>query len=150
MQKRPTLVLGRLYHRGNECISIRFPKDFDLIREVKRLRGAAFSRTHKCWYVVDGKGVLDSIVQAIGGKATIDDSALQNLRPATETHERTVSEVKTERPIDYIEQLDRMRYRKYTSIISCDLLTIFPRPRLMKSPTPRSTVTCSIFWQRKK
>lgn len=40
-------------HRGQKVIWIQFPKDPILIDEVKKLVGARWSATKKCWYVLD-------------------------------------------------------------------------------------------------
>jgi hypothetical protein len=63
MHQNSKIVLGILRHRGDECISLRFEKDFDLIREVKKISGIKFSKTNSCWYVVNGNNVLDSILE---------------------------------------------------------------------------------------
>jgi integrase/recombinase XerD len=46
-----TIYLGE--HRGKQVIWIQFPKDPILISEVKKLVGAQWSATRKCWYVLD-------------------------------------------------------------------------------------------------
>jgi hypothetical protein len=40
------VFLERLFHRGTECIAIRFKKDLDLNAEVKKIPGVKFSKTH--------------------------------------------------------------------------------------------------------
>lgn len=70
-----------------------------MIREVKRIPGVTFSWSKRCWYVVDGEGVVGTIRQVLAGKAIIDDTALHDLNPVSKDALR-----------DYREQLDRMRY----------------------------------------
>lgn len=99
MEQRPSIVLGRMRHHGNACISLRFEKDYALIREVKKIPGATFSWTKRCWYVPDEEGVPDMIRKALQGKANIDDTALLNINPGS-----------VDALCDYREQLERMRY----------------------------------------
>ena len=59
---------------GRIALPIRFAKHFDLNSEVRKIPGAKFSATNSCWYVANGKGVFDSILQRLQW-ASVDDSA---------------------------------------------------------------------------
>lgn len=111
MDRRPVIVLDRLFHRGKDCIAIRFKKDFDLIKEVKKIPGVKFSQTHRCWYVENWGSVLPSILRVLKTSATVDDSAVR--RRDAEPMKR----VSHECPSPYIDQLDRMRYSENTKKI---------------------------------
>lgn len=73
--------------------------------EVRKLPGAKFSATNSCWYVTDGEGVLNSILEKLKGTAVVEDWALREI----EGHV-----AKRECPVEYVEQLDRMRYSENT------------------------------------
>lgn len=105
------VLLERLSHREKDCIAIRFKKDFNLIREIKKVSGVKFSSTHGCWYIENEKSLLDALVEKIGEQARIDDTALRRdeiLVPGIVTREC---------PVEYTEQLERMRYSKNTKKI---------------------------------
>lgn len=107
----PEVVFERLSHRGKDCIAIRFKKDFNLIREIKKISGVKFSNTHGCWYIENENSLLDALLKKIRGHAQIDGTALRRdeiLAPGA---------VMRECPVEYIEQLDRMRYSKNTKKI---------------------------------
>lgn len=111
MDKLPEVVLEPISHRGKACIAIRFEKDFNLIREIKKIPGLKFSITHRCWYMEDEENVLRSLLEKISGCAIIDDKALR------EGVVNSPQPLLRECPIDYTEQLDRMRYSENTKKI---------------------------------
>ncbi len=113
MHQKPKVVLDKLHHRGQDCIAIRFAKDFDLIAEVKKIPGSQFSRTNTCWYVVNDKNVLRSILDRLQLKAWVDYSALRDaeIKPVKKLLPKRVC------PVEYIEQLDRKRYSENTKKI---------------------------------
>ena len=49
-----------------------------MISEVKKIPGSQFSRTNTCWYVVNDKNVLRSILDRLQLKAWVDYSALRD------------------------------------------------------------------------
>jgi integrase/recombinase XerD len=112
------IFLERLFHRGTECIAIRFKKDFELNREVKKIPGVKFSKTHTCWYVENGEGVLTSILNVLKSSAKVDSSAL--------TEGGTEPKIGVGGfPSAYIDQLDRMRYSENTKKIYISLFGNF-------------------------
>ncbi len=76
-QPKTVIVLKQVYHREHYCIAILFPKDFDLIRIVRTISGATFSNTMSCWYVANRWGLVDEIVTAYEGVASVDRSAFR-------------------------------------------------------------------------
>jgi integrase/recombinase XerD len=71
-----TVKLEPLFHREQECLAIRFPYDQTLIAVVKKVPGAAFSQSNKCWYVPMRKNLVNEIFQAFRGQAFVDYSAI--------------------------------------------------------------------------
>ena len=109
MDQAPEIFLERLVHRGKDCIALRF-KIFDLNQEVRKIPGAKFSSSHRCWYVENGAGVLPSIMLVLKPIASVDDSAFR------QQSSKTLKEapVLVECPQAYTEQLTRMRYSENT------------------------------------
>ncbi|MEX2231579.1 MAG: site-specific integrase, partial [Cyclobacteriaceae bacterium] len=99
-------------------IAIRFAKDFDLISVVKKIPGARFSKTNTCWYVVNEGEVLKAILERLKDKAVVDYSNI-------ETHPAKKFLPLKECPIEYIEQLDRMRYSLNTKKVYINFFTRF-------------------------
>ena len=112
--KKLSIVLDRLHHHGEDCIAIRFEKNYDLITEVKKIPGARFSKTNTCWYVTHSSTSLSSIVEALQHKASVDYSALQKNISQKRPSEALAINSKKNCPIEFTEQLDRMRYSDNT------------------------------------
>ena len=53
MKTEVTFELGE--HRGKKVIFILFGYDKKLVEQVKKLVGASWSQSKKCWYVLDNK-----------------------------------------------------------------------------------------------
>ncbi|MEO5600645.1 MAG: site-specific integrase [Cyclobacteriaceae bacterium] len=113
MPQRPKITLDRLIHRGEDCIAIRFEKDFGLNSEIKKIPGVRFSKTHSCWYVANAENILELILEKVKGKVWLDYSALKG--GATLAGRKVLPPKKC--PIAYVEQLDRMRYSDSTKKI---------------------------------
>lgn len=121
LQKRPTVTLERLTHRGKRCIAIRFDRDYELIREAKKIPDIKFSQTNHCWYVEEKDDILDTIFSALKAHASIDYSALGRSEHAV----KAKPELERGCPVEYIEQLDRMRYSENTKKIYINFFKSF-------------------------
>ncbi|MDP2423949.1 MAG: tyrosine-type recombinase/integrase, partial [Bacteroidales bacterium] len=85
---KPTVVLEPGEHHGQEVVFLIFPKDEQLIAEVKRLGVARWSTTQQRWYIHRERFVLSDVFNAFQKLAFVDYSALKNGRsvsPATAT-----------------------------------------------------------------
>ncbi|HEX5168229.1 MAG TPA: site-specific integrase [Cyclobacteriaceae bacterium] len=71
------VTLDRLRHDDQDLISIRFEKDWDVIRLIKSIPGIRFSYTHKCWYLPDSEEGLQILRETLDAKVLLDDSALK-------------------------------------------------------------------------
>lgn len=67
-------------------MAIYFHYDLELIAAIKKIPGATFSKTHRCWYVQKRSGLASEILLALEGKARVDDTALEK---QTEKQEET-------------------------------------------------------------
>ena len=119
------ITLENLHHHSEDCIAMRFEKNFDLIWEIKKIPGVKFSRTHVCWYVANSATILNVILDAMRNKALVDYSALQKPGFTVVQTPGKAIPAKRECPIEYGEQLDRMRYSENTKRTYTGLFTQF-------------------------
>lgn len=111
---KPKIVLESLHHRNEDCIAIRFDKDFDLNAAVRQIPQAKFSKTNSCWYVPDEPAALNMVLKALEDKAWVDYSRIRKSKSQSIRPTDKVITLKRECPVEYIEQLDRMRYSPNT------------------------------------
>jgi site-specific recombinase XerD len=133
MMKKQQIVLENLRHRNEDCIAIRFDKDFDLNNEVKKIPDAKFSKTNSCWYVPNEPAALETILEAMRNKAWVDYSRLRKSESPSIRQTDNVT-LKKECPVEYIEQLDRMRYsqntkKTYVSLF-CQFINFYPKTNI--------------------
>ncbi len=67
------ITLRKIVHRNSIRIALEFDYNYALIQEVKKIEGASWSRTLKCWYVDDRKGMPEKIRKVLAGKAIINE-----------------------------------------------------------------------------
>jgi len=70
------VILKPLYHRAQENIGIYFENSSLLNGTVKKLAGAKWSQSNKCWYVPLNKESYNNLVHAVKEKAEIEQTAL--------------------------------------------------------------------------
>lgn len=70
------VILKPLFHRGQECIGVYFEHNAVLNGAIRKVAGAKWTRTHKCWYVTLSKENYNKLFFALKGKAEIEQSAL--------------------------------------------------------------------------
>lgn len=69
----PNITLKHLEHRGGKHIALFFDYDIKLIDHTRKLKGAKWSATNKCWYVNDRTGIMDRLQEHLTGKATLEN-----------------------------------------------------------------------------
>jgi integrase/recombinase XerD len=72
------IVLRRIFHREKWRYGIFFDIDQKLISQVRKLNGARFSNTQKCWYVDDKEENLKQIIFLFREDADIDISEISS------------------------------------------------------------------------
>jgi integrase/recombinase XerD len=72
----PTILLKPLQHREQECIGIYFENIGVLNKAVRKIKGALWTRTHKCWYVPLSKENYNKIAFAFHKTGAIEHTAL--------------------------------------------------------------------------
>jgi integrase/recombinase XerD len=120
MQLLPTITIKPLHHRGANWISLWFEKDFNLIREVRKIPGIKFSQSNRCWYVTERDETIPLIKSIFSTLALIEFSGVfdPTSLPSVSFERKIV-------PQEYVEQLDRMRYSVNTKRIYISFFTQF-------------------------
>ena len=73
----PVITLKKLHHRGKDRIGLYFDYDQKLIAHTKKLEGARWSATNKCWYVDDQENILKQLPFHFKDIARIDITHLE-------------------------------------------------------------------------
>jgi site-specific recombinase XerD len=84
----PVITLKKLYHRGKDCIGLYFEYDTALISHTKKLEGASWSATNKCWYIENKEGVLRQLFAHFKNVAWID---MTHMKKKTNERKKYVS-----------------------------------------------------------
>ncbi|MEQ1585766.1 MAG: tyrosine-type recombinase/integrase [Cyclobacteriaceae bacterium] len=87
------VTVKKLFHRNNHCLGIFFDKDWDLIREVKKIPEIKFSDTHKCWYIPDHQEALSKIIESLKGKVWADYSSLKSKNEIVATVDKSEKKI---------------------------------------------------------
>ena len=69
----PVITLKHLEHRGGEHIALCFDYDQALILHIKKIEGAKWSASHKCWYVNSHTGIVDELFKHFKNVAELDN-----------------------------------------------------------------------------
>jgi integrase/recombinase XerD len=72
-----TITLGRVVHKGEPRVTLRFPYDEELTALVRKLTDARWSKSMKCWHITDSRNIVNDLFQKVRGKAFLDYSALK-------------------------------------------------------------------------
>jgi integrase len=60
-----TIIIKPLYHKNASRLGLYFPYNEELIRLVKTLPDARWSRTHSCWHIDDAMATLKALHKLI-------------------------------------------------------------------------------------
>ena len=72
-----TITLQPLHHRGQESIALYYKNNSGLNQQIRMLPGVKWSQSNKCWYVPLSEESYEHIVNAVKGKAVVDNTALK-------------------------------------------------------------------------
>lgn len=70
------VILKPIVHRNQECIGIYFQNDPSINNIIRKLAGAKWSQTNKCWWIPLAKESYNKLFFALNGKVTIEYSLL--------------------------------------------------------------------------
>ena len=72
-----TITCTYITHKNKPCILLACPYHPPLNTKLKLLDFVKYSNTHKGWYIPQNKALLQQVIVATEGIATINTSALQ-------------------------------------------------------------------------
>jgi len=101
-------------HRGNDIVALRFKYDPELIQHVKKLEGARWSQSKKCWYIVKDNFNLKAVFGVLQEKSFVDYSSLKNKGNPHGKKKKTIVKTKVKVPGAYYDVLDIKRYSEST------------------------------------
>ena len=81
MKKYPTLFLEQKKHRNASKLIIKFAYDDDLIAIVRKIHGAAWSKTLQAWHVPNTKENYAIVLDTFKGITTVDTSKISKNIP---------------------------------------------------------------------
>ena len=87
-----SVKVSNLFHREKDCLALHFNYNLELKERVKKIKGAAFSYTHKAWYIEKRPTLLNEIFAALKDFAWVDISALKK-------EDKTAEQTKT-KPVE--------------------------------------------------
>ncbi len=122
-----TIHINKNYHRGKEVITLRFNYDSELIKRIKKVEGARWSRSMHCWYFDKAHFKLPQIFDAFRGIAFIDLSALKNANKKQKVVKRKKEKLKVQIPQAYLDELEQRRYSDNTKAIYINYFADFIR-----------------------
>ena len=121
VMSNPKIILNNDIHRGQEIVTLRFDYNQDLIAAVKKLNGAKWSQSKKCWYLVSDQFNLSDVFNALHHKAFLDYSNLKKEKREEQTPvttkvkvNKTLSQDNRKLVESFIEWMEQQRYRKNT------------------------------------
>ncbi len=86
--KKLQVRVEKLFHREQHSLALFFPNDLELKSRVRKIAGATWSQTNKCWYVANRKDLLGEIL------AAFKDAAWVNLTALTKNKEQKIDSPK--------------------------------------------------------
>ena len=75
------VIAEKVVHDGENRVALRFPYDAELIKIVRELPDARWSKRMKSWHISDDPNIIRLLLQSFMGKAYVDYSSM-NLRLA--------------------------------------------------------------------
>ncbi len=131
---KATVTLKHLHHQNEHQVGLYFSYNTSLIQAVKRIIGARWSRSNKCWYVKNNPANLQSIFSIFKGIAWIDKEDFFKHESQVESRVIKPKNIKSPKrkniPEEYAKTLIRRRYSEstlkiYTSYFS-EFVNHFP------------------------
>ena len=123
-----TIIIKPLYHKNANRLGLYFPYNEELIRLVKTLPDARWSRTHACWHIADTPDNLKALFKLLDGKAIIHNK-ISSERKQSESEQgikrRGLSGDKNRKLEEFREWLTSKRYSGNTIRTYIDALQRF-------------------------
>lgn len=72
MNSKPKIILTEETHKEMDVVTLRFNYNLELIGHIKKLEGAKWSQSKKCWYFLANKGIHQKIREVLGKYSQIE------------------------------------------------------------------------------
>lgn len=121
------IQLKPLFHRNHQQIGIYFHYRKDIIERLHKI-GATFSKTNRCWYMLEEKGRLEFLIKSLRDLAEVDFSAFASQLkdiPRDPVRYETVPALHKDDYEKFENQLDARRYAENTVRTYLSMVKIF-------------------------
>ena len=71
------VILKPLFHRKQECIAIYFEENKLILSIVRKIRGARWSQTNKCWYFPYSTEIHESLINSLTSVSSVKNDELK-------------------------------------------------------------------------
>ncbi len=75
---KPKVSLARVFHRGQEIITLSFDKNEEIMQLLRPLPHLRWTKTHSAWYLPSSPGIRGTLFHLLSPVAFVDYSALKN------------------------------------------------------------------------
>ena len=120
-----TITIKSVYYQNTHRLGLYFPYNEELIRLVKKLSDARWSRTHSCWHIADTAGNLEVLYKLMDGKAIINNKMSIERKPEHNVKRKELSGEKIRKLEEFKEWLTSRRYSANTIKTYTDALERF-------------------------
>ena len=84
-----TIICERIFHKGENRLTLRFPYDRELISITRSIPGAKWSQSLSSWHIADDAVITESLPGIFNGVAVIDYSSFKSLVPEDISSQKT-------------------------------------------------------------
>ncbi len=112
MTVKPKISLNYDIHKGARIVVLHFEYNKIVIDRIKKINGARWSQSKKCWYIKDKEFSLSQVFNTLKDIVYINYSQIKNFKKEPGTQKQVNRKV--EFPQSYIDILDQKRYSKNT------------------------------------
>ena len=99
-----TIVLKSIFHRGQQCIAIYSKPETKIIKILKEVLRARWSKTNTTWYLISTRENYFKIINAFKDVAIVNDQRLEEFRKAEDESQVVFPlnlQEKTDKPVIY-------------------------------------------------
>lgn len=119
--EKPSVVASALVHRGEHRIKITMPYEAALIKLVRSIEDARWSRSHRCWHLPRTKEAWAALkglfVVEVEAKTTTEVEPAKSTLPKTETQPSNA----TPKAVEITDKITMLAHPKRTEIIGLRL-----------------------------
>jgi integrase/recombinase XerD len=131
---KPKIILTQEIKRSKEAIVLRFDYNQEIVKRLKNLKGACWSRNFNFWYIPKKDFDLKKVYDVLGPVAWLDYSALKGKRSNSIPKQKAKSppKINVSIPKEYIDLLEQKRYSESTKSVYTSYFADFMRHFISK------------------